>query len=202
MKKILYLHGFSSAGSTGTATNLRNHLFADYGVSVISPDIPVSPAQAVPYIRQVVAAEQPDLIIGTSMGAMYTELLKGYKRICVNPSFCMARLLTFKHLGKNVKFQNPRANGETQFKVDKKMVAEFKEIETKLTFKGITPEDKELIWGVFGKDDPTVNCREEFCKAYGQEHFMVIEGEHSLTDAMVKRDLLPLIKQLLDLEQS
>lgn len=199
MKKILYLHGFSSAGSTGTATNLRNHLFADYGVTVISPDIPVSPAQAVPYIRQVVATEQPDLIIGTSMGAMYTELLKGHKRICVNPSFCMARLLTFKHLGKNVDFQNKRQDGARQFKVDKQMVAEFKEIESKLSLRDVTPAEKELVWGVFGKDDPTVNCRKEFIKAYGDKHVMVIEGEHSLTDAMVKRDVLPLIKQLLEL---
>ena len=36
-------------------------------------------------------------------------------------------------------------------------------------------------------------------KAYGNEHFRIIEGEHSLTDAMMKRDLLPLIKQLLEL---
>lgn len=199
MKKILYLHGFSSAGSTGTATNLRNHLFTDYGVTVVSPDIPVSPAEAVPYIQKVVAEEQPDLIIGTSMGAMYTELQKGYKRICVNPSFHMAKLLTFKHLGKNVEFQNKRQDGAKTFKVDKKMVAEFKDIETKLTLKNVTAEEKELVWGVFGKDDPTVNCREEFIKAYGAEHVMVIEGEHSLTDAMVKRDVLPLIKQILEL---
>ena len=199
MKKIVYLHGFSSAGSTGTATNLRNHLYADYGVTVVSPDIPVSPAEAVPFITKVIEEENPDLIIGTSMGGMYTELLHGHLRICVNPSFHMARLLTFKHLGKNVEFQNKRADGQKQFKVDKKMVAEFKEIETKLTLKNITPEDKKLIWGVFGKDDPTVNCQAEFKKAYGNEHFRIIEGEHSLTDAMMKRDLLPLIKQLLEL---
>ena len=199
MKKILYLHGFSSAGSTGTATNLRNHLYADYGVTVVSPDIPVSPAEAVPFISRVVETENPDLIIGTSMGGMYAELQHGHLRICVNPSFHMARLLTFKHIGKNVEFLNKRADGQRQFKVDKKMVAEFKEIETKLTLKNITPEDKQLIWGVFGKDDPTVNCQAEFKKAYGSEHFRIIEGEHSLTDAMMKRDLLPLIKQLLEL---
>ena len=199
MKKILYLHGFSSAGSTGTATNLRNHLFADYGVTVVSPDIPVSPAQAVPFLRQLVADEQPDLIIGSSMGAMYTELMHGYPRICVNPSFHMARLLTFKHLGKNVEFQNKRADGQRQFKVDKQMIAEFKEIETKLTLRDITPQDRELVWGFFGKDDPTVNCRDEFRKAYGDAHMRVIEGEHSLTDAMLKRDILPVIKQILAL---
>lgn len=201
MKKILYLHGFSSAGSTGTATNLRNHLFADYGVTVVSPDIPVYPAEALPYIRQVVEEEQPDLIIGTSMGAMYTELLHGHLRICVNPSFHMAKLLTFRNLGKNVAFQNPRKDGAKQFKVDKQMVAEFKEIETKWTLKGITAEEKKLVWGIFGKDDPTVNCRDEFKKAYGDKQMRIIEGEHSLTDAMMKRDVLPLIKQLLELEK-
>ncbi len=200
MKKILYLHGFSSAGSTGTATNLRNHLFADYGVTVVSPDIPTSPAEAIKLIARVVAEEQPDLIIGTSMGGMYTELQKGYRRICVNPSFSMSRLLTFKHLGKNVKFQNPRQDGATQFKVDKQMIAEFRDIEQHLSLQNITAEERELVWGVFGKDDPTVNHQKDFVKAYGNAHFRVIEGEHSLTDSMVKRDLLPLIKQLLELE--
>lgn len=199
MAKILYLHGFSSAGSTGTATNLRNHLYADYGVTVVSPDIPVYPAEALEFIRQYVEQEQPDLIIGTSMGAMYTELLKGYKRICVNPSFHMAKLLTFKWLNKNVEFQNKRQDGAKQFKVDKKMVAEFKDIETKLTLKGVTPEEKDLVWGFFGKDDPTVNCRDEFKKAYGDKQMRIIEGEHSLTDAMLKRDVLPVIKQILGL---
>ena len=199
MKKILYLHGFSSAGSTGTATNLRNHLYADYGVTVVSPDIPVSPAEAIVKIREWVAQEQPDLVIGTSMGAMYTELLRGQLRICVNPSFHMAKMLTFKHLGKNVEFQNKREDGQKQFKVDKQMVAEFKQIETTLSLKGITPEDKKLCWGFFGKDDPMVNCRDEFKKAFGTDQMRIIEGEHSLTDAMLKRDVLPVIKQLLGL---
>lgn len=200
MKKILYLHGFSSAGSTGTATNLRNHLYADYGVTVVSPDIPVSPAEALKYIRQIITDEKPDLVIGTSMGAMYTELLRGQLRICVNPSFHMAKMLTFKHLGKNVEFQNKRQDGQKQFKVDKQMVAEFREIESKLSLKGITAEDKEMCWGFFGKNDPMVNCRDEFKKAYGPEHMRIIEGEHSLTDAMLKRDVLPVIKHLLGLE--
>lgn len=199
MKKILYLHGFSSAGSTGTATNLRNHLYQDYGITVVAPDIPVSPREALTYIHKIVDEEQPDLIIGTSMGAMYAETLKGWLRICVNPSFHMAKMLTFKHLGKNVAFQNKRQDGATQFKVDKQMIAEFKEIETGLSLKKVTAEEKKLVWGLFGDKDPMVNCQQEFAKAYGKEHFVVFDGEHSLTDTVVKRDLLPLIKQLLAL---
>ena len=199
MKKILYLHGFSSAGSTGTAVALRNYLYQDYGVSVISPDIPVMPAQALTFLKNLATQEAPDLIIGSSMGAMYAELLKGYHRICVNPALHMAKLLTFKHLNKNVEFKNKRQDGATSFKVDKQMVAEFKDIEKNLSLKNITPAEKSLVWGIFGKNDPLVNCQDEFIKAYGKDHFKLIDGEHSLTQAMIKKDVLPIILQILDL---
>lgn len=197
MKKIIYFHGFSSAGSTGTAVNLRNYLYESHGVHVISPDIPVMPAEALVFLQNLVKTESPDLIIGTSMGAMYAELMRGIPRICVNPSFHMAKLLTFNHLNKNVAFQNPRENGETSFKVDKQMVAEFKDIETRLSLKNIPNEDKKLVWGFFGKNDKTVNCQAEFLKAYGREHFILFEGEHSLTQVIVKRDILPVILKIL-----
>jgi predicted esterase YcpF (UPF0227 family) len=197
MKKILYLHGFSSAGSTGTAVMLRNYLFADYGVSVLSPDIPVMPADGLVFLKKYAEAETPDLIIGTSMGAMYAELLRGFTRICVNPSFQMSRLLTFNHLGKNVEFKNKRADGATTFKVDKAMVAEFKEIEKTLSLRNITAEEKARVWGLFRKNDKVVNCRDMFIKAYGKAHYREIEGEHNLTQVMVKRDVLPLILELL-----
>jgi predicted esterase YcpF (UPF0227 family) len=157
------------------------------------------PAQALDFLNALVKNEAPDLIIGTSMGAMYAELMRGIPRICVNPSFHMAKLLTFKHLNKNVDFQNPRADGAVSFKVDKQMVAEFKDIETRLSLKNITPAEKQLVWGIFGKNDKTVNCQDEFIKAYGRAHFLVVDGEHSLTQAVLKRDVLPVILQILGL---
>ena len=199
MKKILYFHGFSSAGSTGTASTLRGYLYEAYGVHVISPDIPVMPVEALAFLNGLVQNEAPDLIIGTSMGAMFAELMKGYPRICVNPSFHMAKLLTFRHLNKNVDFQNPRQDGAQSFKVDKQMVAEFKDIETRLSLKNITPQEKKLVWGVFGKNDKTVNCQDEFIKAYGRTQFKLVDGEHSLTQTVLKRDVLPIIMGILNL---
>ena len=82
MKKVLYLHGFASAGSSGTATQMRNHLYP-LGISVLSPDIPVSPLEAMRFLRETVKCEAPDLIVGTSMGALYAEQLRGpASRIC------------------------------------------------------------------------------------------------------------------------
>lgn len=196
MKKILYIHGFSSAGSTGTATLMRNMLY-EKDVRVVSPDVPVSPLEALQFLKDFAAQEQPDLIIGTSMGGMYAEQLRGYKRILVNPSFHMARLLTFRGLG-NYDFQNKRADGATRFKVDKQMIAEFKEVE-KLSFKGLTPEDKKNVYGLFGRNDPTVHTQDDYTKIYGKEHFVVFEGEHRLNDKVLKHDVLPIIMEILGL---
>ena len=196
MKKILYIHGFSSAGSTGTATLMRNMLY-DKDVRVVSPDVPVSPLEALQFLKDFAAQEQPDLIIGTSMGGMYAEQLRGYKRILVNPSFHMARLLTFRGLG-NYDFQNKRADGATRFKVDKQMIAEFKEVE-KLSFKGLTPEDKKNVYGLFGRNDPTVHTQDDYTKIYGKEHCVVFEGEHRLNDKVLKHDVLPIIMEILGL---
>lgn len=196
MKTILYLHGFAGSGASGTATSMRNALY-EQGVQVIAPDIPVMPSEAMTFLRQQVDALQPDLIVATSMGAMYAEQLRGHLRILVNPSFCMARLLTFGGMGRKP-FRNPRADGAKDFKVDKDMIAQFREVE-KHTFEGITPEDKELVYALFGDHDRRVNCQPQYKKAYGTAHFALFNGEHYLNDIVLKKSVLPLVKQLLKL---
>ena len=169
----------------------------EYGVEVISPDIPVMPVEALAFLRQLVAEEQPSLIIGTSMGGLYTEQMYGTPRIMVNPSFHMARHLTFQGLGKR-EFLNKRQDGARDFRVDKEMIAQFREVE-KTSFSKITQEEKNKVWGCFGKNDKFVNCQPEFKKAYGNDHFQLFDGEHRLNDTVLKHDIFPLIKQILNL---
>jgi len=196
MKTILYIHGFCSAGSSGTVVLLRNILYgAD--VRVLAPDVPVMPAEAIVLLRDLVEKERPDLIIGTSMGGMYAEMLRGYKRILVNPSFHMARLLTFRGLGK-YRFLNKRQDGSKDFKVDKTMIAQFRELE-KQSFQGLDDEDRKNVYGLFGKNDPTVHTQEDFTRHYGTSHFIVFEGEHRLNDDILKKAVLPIIKEVLSL---
>ena len=196
MKKAIYLHGFASAGSTGTATTMRNLLYGR-DVMVLSPDIPVSPLEAQQMLSALVQTEQPDIIVATSMGAMYAEQLRGIPRILVNPSFHMARLLTFRGLGRR-EFRNKRQDGATDFKVDKQLISEFQQIE-KTSFKGITPQEKELVWGLFGTQDTLVNCQADFKKTYGSEQMRLFEGEHFLNDKVLSRVVLPLVEQILQL---
>ena len=196
MMKVIYLHGFASAGSTGTATTMRNLLYGR-DVSVVSPDIPVMPLEAQQMLSSFVQAEQPDLILGTSMGAMYAEQLRGIPRILVNPSFHMARLLTFRGMGRR-EFRNKRQDGARDFKVDKELIRQFQQIE-KCSFLDITPEEKKLVWGLFGTQDKLVNCQPDFKKNYGTEQMRFFEGEHFLNDKILSRVVLPLVEQILQL---
>ena len=69
-KKIMYVHGFASSGASGTVGRIRLLLPQ---ATVIAPDLPVDPFAAIALLKDLCAKEQPDLIIGTSMGGMYTH---------------------------------------------------------------------------------------------------------------------------------
>ena len=79
-KKVMYVHGFASSGQSGTVTRIREVL---PNANVIAPDLPVRPEEAMALLHETCEREHPDLIIGTSMGGMYSEMLYGYDRILV-----------------------------------------------------------------------------------------------------------------------
>lgn len=171
MKKILYFHGFASSGATNTAVTLRRALNPDYdpahGVfesqfQVISPDIPVDPVEALPFLRELCAAEQPDLIIGTSMGAMYAQQMFGFRKICVNPAFNMSTTSKILHTGEH-RFLNGRKDGAKTFRITRDIIQHFNQMERQ-QFKGITDFDRENTWGLFGIHDKQVNTYDLFRK--------------------------------------
>ena len=194
MKKILFFHGFASAASSGNAIEMRNSLYEE-GVEVKAIDLPIMPVEAIQCLKEWVAQEKPDLIVGTSMGAMYAEQMKGIKRILVNPSFDIARNLTFSGMGRR-EFRNKREDGAKDFKVDKEMIAQFRTVQ-KDSLKDITAQEKELVWGLFGRLDKVVNYQKEFQKAYGKQHFIVFEGEHYLNGKVLSHTVMPLVRKLL-----
>ncbi len=203
MKKILFAHGFASSGASGTVATLRGLLYDPVAtgtadeVRVLAPDLPVMPDDAMALLWSMAAEEQPDLILGTSMGAFYAEQLRGYRRILVNPSFQMSRLLTFGGMGRQ-EFRNKREDGARDFKVDKEMIAQFRAME-KESFKGIDAREKQLVWGLFGDKDKKVNHQKDFQKHYGREHFIVFDGEHFLNDKVLSHSVLPVVRQVLNL---
>ena len=187
----MYVHGFASSGNSGTVMALRRHL---EGWQVIAPDLPVDPFEALELLRGIVRDEQPCIVVGTSMGGMYTQQLWGVPRIVVNPSFEMSRSLLFGKMGRN-KYMSKRKDGATEFRIDKAVVERFKEME-KEQFSGITDDEKKLVVGLFGDKDPIVHFQPLMAQLYGEERCHWFDGEHRLNDTVVKKVLIPLIHEL------
>ena len=188
--KLLYVHGFASSGSSGTVMTLRRHLVA---WRVIAPDLPVDPFEALDLLRDIVEKEKPDVVVGTSMGGMYTQQLWGIPRIIVNPSFEMSRSLLFGKMGRN-KYTSKRQDGATEFRIDKAVVERFKLME-KTLFDGVDDAEKELVTALFGDKDPVVNFYPLVSELYGKERCVHFNGEHRLNDEVVKKVLIPIINE-------
>ena len=194
-KKIIYIHGFMSAGSTHTAQILRDYMPQ---ATVIAPDLPIHPEEAMELLRNLVKTENPDLIIGTSMGGMYTEMLYGVDRICVNPAFQMGSTITESNMmGKQV-YQNERQDGEKEVIVTKALVKEYKEM-TEQCFAQVTEEEQLKVFGLFGDEDPIVHTFDLFSEHYTQAiHF---HGEHRLIEKAIFHYLMPVIRWIDDRQE-
>lgn len=189
--KIIYFHGFGSSHASGTVEMLRNMLADD---EIIAPDIPIDPAEALPYLLQLCQAEQPDLIIGTSMGGMYAQQMRGFRRIIVNPAFNMSTMSKVLKTGEH-EFFNGRYDGAKKFRITKEIIQHHNQMERQ-QFKNIPKEDLENVWGLFGIHDPVVNTYDVFKKHYPADRAIRFEGEHRLNDKVIRKTLLPLIEEI------
>ena len=90
------------------------------------------------------------------------------------------------------KYHNRRQDNAKEFRVTKDTMHEYAQME-RMQFKGITAFDKENCIGLFGINDKVVNTYDVFRKYY--PNAIRFEGEHQLNDKVIRKVLLPLIKE-------
>jgi len=189
MNKLIYFHGFGSSGEGSTVRSLRE-LLPEW--EVLAPDIPVDPAEALPFLRDFCKREQPDVIVGTSMGGMYAQQMRGFKRICINPAFDISTHQDILREG-TFEFFNPRKNGEKTFTITPDIIQHFAEMEAH-QFDGITDDDREYVFGLFADNDTTVNCEPAFLQYY--TNVVHIHGGHRLNREVIQQVIVPLVLEL------
>ena len=189
-KKIMYVHGFLSSAASGTVKMLQELMPQ---ATIVADDIPVHPEEAMTFLRAMAERERPDLIIGTSMGGMMTEILTGYDRVLVNPAFEMGD--TMSNMTGRQEFQNPRKDGVQELMVNKGLIKEYKDI-TRQCFAQVTPEEQQRVYGLFGDNDPVVHTFDLFHAHY--PNAIRFHGEHRLIDKVAVHYLVPVIRWIDD----
>ena len=194
-KTLIYVHGFGSSGQSGTVTRLRT-VFPN--TKVVAPDLPVDPFEAMTLLKQLCADEQPSLILGTSMGGMYTEQLYGFDRICMNPAMCIADTMQAHGMTGTQTFQNPRFDGVNQFYVDKALVKAYRTV-SEQRFANVSDEERQRVYGLFGDRDEVVDTFDMFQQHYPNAiHF---HGEHRMDDRSFMHSVVPVIRWIDDRQE-
>ncbi len=193
--KILYLHGFGSSGQSGTVKHIREMLPE---ATVIAPDLPIHPHEAMDLLHQICGQENPDIIIGTSMGGMYAEQLRGYDRIIVNPALRMGEAISKNNMLGKVTFRNPRLDGIQEFIMTKKLQEEYAEV-SRHHFEGITEEDRARVYGLFGLEDTVVDTFDIFAEHY--PNAIRFHGGHRMNDSTLYKSVLPVVRWISDRQQ-
>lgn len=194
MKKILFLHGFTSSGQCEIATTLMRNL--DGTAEVTAPDLPLHPFEAIGFLEDLCAAERFDLIVGSSCGAFYGQQLvrlTGLPAVLVSPFLKMTEFLA-PRIGRH-DYKSPRADGVGQFDITPELVAEFAEME-KHQFDCYDDFDRLRVTGMFGSRDTLAHFREEFCRHYPTA--VDFDGPHTMTADNVTRDLVPQVMRMLE----
>ena len=193
-KTVIYLHGYGSSGQSGTVRHLRK-LMPEY--NVLAPDIPINPKEALPFLEGFCKDNNADLIIGTSMGAMYAMQLVDYRRICVNPALHMSALTDVLRVGTFEYFQ-PTADGKTHFTITEDTIQQFREMEAKM-YEKLTDENRRRCWGFFGDEDIVVNFKGEFLRHFFP-NVQMFHGGHRMNNTILEKVILPFATMLLEEE--
>lgn len=195
-KKIMYVHGFCSSGQSGTVGRIREVL---PNATVIAPDLPIHPQEAVDLLHSLCDTERPDLIIGTSMGGMYAEMLYGFDRIVINPAFRIADTMSEHGMTGKQQFFSPRQDGVQEFYVDKPLVKEYRAITEQNFAQADGDGEQQRVFGLFGDEDPLVHTYDLFRQHY--KTAIRFHGEHRMNDNSFMHAVVPVIRWIDDRQE-
>lgn len=186
---MLYVHGFASSGDSGTAKTIQKYL---PNCRFISPDLPLNPYEAIALLKRIVAEEKIDVVVGTSMGGMFAQKLRGVPKVLVNPLFHVSESMRRK-IG-TVPFFKRRKDGATEFEVTTEICDDYKYVESG-QFDNLSDGEISITYGLFGTDDEVVSCEAEYDGYYRNK--MVFIGGHRLTDDVIHDYVVEAILKLL-----
>ena len=187
MDKILFIHGLASSGAYKMAGILK-HLLEP--CEVIAPDVPIEPDEAFAMLEGLCIKEQPDLVVGLSLGGFWAQQLRGFRKALVNPDFHASALM--RTMIGEVKYLSPRADGGESFIIDEALCAAYEERE-KALFDGLDAREIALTRGFFAKNDEIVQSFDEF-EAHYPGRGVRYPGRHLPSYPEIKRWMIPLMK--------
>lgn len=188
-KTLLYIHGLASSGNSGTAKEIQRRLPK---TRVLSPDLPIDPQEAYEMLCKMIDEEEVDVMVGSSMGGMFANVINGTAKVLVNPSFHVSESMR-KRIG-TLPFFSERKDGATDFEITAELCDAYAKLERR-QFAFFKERDTGETFALFGSDDDTVNCKDEYTKYFG-DAYETFTGGHRLNPEVIHDKLIPIVAEL------
>ena len=172
-------------------------LFSD--IEVISPDIPVRPLEAFAFISKLVAGNEFDFVVGTSLGGFYAMLIKGIPKFLINPAMnAPTDIENAIGLGEH-DFLRPRQDGAISYTIDRSFIDELE-----ILLKGYNSSSYDFskeTFGIFGRNDELLHNADMFREKFGEENMLTADFGHRLPVRVLKQVVYPFMIQKLSSTQ-
>ena len=183
MAYALYIHGMGSGAKSGTRSSLGHYL---PHFEWLCPELPTDPQQAMAILRDYNHVFEPGLIVGTSLGGLYTVFLDAPVKVAVNATYNIDTTLRRLGYGKH-RYHCEREDGATEYIIDEPLVQEYKHLrDTEPPVRsphmiGFFSTDDELV----GREPAKQNARA--MAALGYEVAWTTKCGHRLNQAAAKQ---------------
>lgn len=188
-KTLLYVRGLASTGNSDTAMEIQRCL---HKTNVLSPDIPVDPQEAYEMLCRIIDEEEVDVMVGSSMRGMFANVINSVAKVLVNPS-CHVSESMRKRIG-TMPFFSERKDGATDFEITEELCDAYAKLERR-QFSFFKERYTGETFALFGNEDNTVNCKEEYIKYFG-DAYETFTGGHRLNPEVIHDKLIPIVAEL------
>ena len=188
-KTLLYIHGLASSGNSSTAKEIQHRLPK---TRVLSPDLPVDPQEAYEMLCKMIDEEEVDVMVGSSMGGMFANVINGVAKVLVNPSLHVSESMR-KKIG-TMQFFSKRNDGATEFEITDDLCDAYAKLEQR-QFVFFHKRDTDETFALFGSDDDTVNCKDEYMR-YFEDAYEIFTRGLRLNPEVIHDKLIPIVAEL------
>ena len=126
---MMYVHGFMSGTNGAKQRQLQKHFKNRY--KVIAPELDADPDKALPIINEIIYKENPEIIIGTSLGGWMTLMCESgsAELIIVNPSTVPYKTLS-RWLNEPQTYFCPRLDGVQTYLLTQEILDKYLKYDT------------------------------------------------------------------------
>lgn len=131
-RTAIYIHGYMSGANSSTGQKLKARKSDRF--RVLTPEVNADPAQSLKIINDLIRETKPAIIIGSSMGGLYTLACDSGETplLLVNPLLTPVETITEHFLNKTLPYHSPRLDGATESTITDRELKQFAEIEAQI----------------------------------------------------------------------